>query len=151
MPRTRLLLGLIAVVFVVLCSKHHEPTIFPIPPDAKKVYEVSLLDGQAYQAGFVLNVRYPSTVALEHYSKLISKPSYYCVWGRGEWESFLDATGMDSKGRTTRFQRTGTHCGAISQLRPRRGRNARVNREIIRPQIAGPAVRRPVQSLPESD
>jgi hypothetical protein len=74
------------------------------------------------RAGFVLNVRYPSTVALEHYSKFISKPWYYCVWGRGEWESFLDATGMDSKGRTTRFQRTGTHCGAISQLRPRRGR-----------------------------
>ena len=107
MPRTRLLLGLIAVVFVVSCSKHHEPTIFPTPPDAKEVYEVSLLDGQAYQAGFVLNVRYPSTVALEHYSKLISKPWYYCVWGRGEWESFLDATGMVQRVERLAFSEPG--------------------------------------------
>ena len=102
MFRMRLLVCLIVWASGTSCSNHYDPTVLPTPANAKEVQQRYLSGGMAYQTNFILKVKYPSTVALDYYSKSIGKPWYYCVWGSGEWESYLDSTGFDSKGRTTR-------------------------------------------------
>jgi hypothetical protein len=102
MSCTRLLVGLIVTLSAVSCSSHHVPTILPTPAEAKDVNSFPFLGGQAFETHFVLNVRYPSTAAVEHYGKLINRPWYRCVWGNDGWDSYLDVSGVDSKGRTSR-------------------------------------------------
>jgi len=97
MSRTWLLAGLIVVVLTGSCSRHYEPTILPTPPGAKDVRSLPFLDGSGHETLFFLNVKYPSTVVIEHYTKLIDRPWYRCVWGGDQWASHLDATGVNGK------------------------------------------------------
>ena len=97
------LLSLVALLSAVSCSSHHDPTVLPAPPEAKDVDSFPLLEGQAYETTFLLDVPYPSNVAIEHYEKLIHNPWYRCAWGKGDWNSYLDVSGVDTKGRTSRI------------------------------------------------
>ncbi len=102
MSRMQLLVGLMVLASGTSCSNHYDPTILPTPANAQKIHQRFLLGGNAYQTDFILEVKYPSMVALDHYSNSIGRPWYYCAWGSGDWESYLDSTGFDSKGKTTR-------------------------------------------------
>ena len=74
------------------CPSPAPKSNFPTPDAATQVAHRDLSDIWAYQTDFTLNVRYPSNVAYEHYSKVIGHPWHYCIWGGKKWESFIDAT-----------------------------------------------------------
>jgi hypothetical protein len=96
------LLSLVVLLSAVSCPSHHDPTVLPTPPEAKDVDSFSLLDGRAHETTFLLDAPYPSNVAIEHYEKLIHNPWHRCVWGKDDWDSYLDVAGVDTKGRTSR-------------------------------------------------
>lgn len=88
MFNTRNVFALLILTVLTSCTSDNKPTSFPMPSGATGVRSTDLFADSAYQTDFILRVAYPSTLALDHYSKVIGMPWRYCVWSGKEWQSF---------------------------------------------------------------
>jgi hypothetical protein len=102
------LLGLLAVLLAA-CSHSREPTILPTPAGATDVEHLVLKEIGAFQTHFVLDVAYPSVTVLEHYQRTIADPWVQCANRRDGWSRYIDAAGVDSRGRTQRTVHKRSH------------------------------------------
>ena len=74
------------------CQPPAKSTILPVPNGALDVRQIDLLEGRAHQTDFTLRVKFPASLALEHYSRVVPEPWIRCDWSGPEWQSFLDGT-----------------------------------------------------------
>jgi hypothetical protein len=70
------------------------PTMFPVPPDARRAAHKVLTPGSAEQDYFWLKAAYPATPALDHYSRVFAawvpcKPLEADWSGFGDWQGSM--------------------------------------------------------------